>query len=270
MEIEKHLFLCKTIEAHAFKVLIELLHHTVNVACFNIKKNGIYLRQMDANQKILIDVFLDALNFNLYHFQEKDEAESLNIGINLSHLFKMVKSIKKRDSIEIFMTNENPNDLNIKIIPKDLSRITHSTLTIQNIESLEIDLPLKFENNILVNSLEWAKMCKDMLQISPNLKVKAQKYFIKFYSDIQSIFSREVILGNYIKEDDKAPYIYDEVFDCEFISKILKISGLHNHLQLNFETDMPFHLGSKIGSIGQLNMYLKSKKMLESERYLTT
>jgi hypothetical protein len=70
--------------------------------------------------------------------------------------------------------------------------------------------------------------------------------------------------------EDKEPFLYDEIFDNEFISKILKISGLHNHLQLNFEKDIPFHLYCKVGSIGIINLYLKSKKMLEEERYLTT
>lgn len=267
--MDKNCFLAKTVEAHAFKVLIELLHHTINIACFNIKPEGFYLRQMDHNQKLLIDIFLEAPSFNFYHFDQTD-TQKMNIGLNLNHLFKMLKSVKKRDSIELYITKENPNDLNIKIIPKDLSRITHSTLKVQNIESLEIDLPQKYSNNILVNSLEFSKCCKDMLQISPNLKVRAQKYFIKFYSDIQSIYSREVILGTYQESEDKEPFLYDEIFDNEFISKILKISGLHNHLQLNFEKDMPFHLYCKVGSIGIINLYLKSKKMLEEERYLTT
>lgn len=266
-EIDGTIFLAKSVEAHAVKVMVELLHHTINIACFHIRPDGIYLRQMDPNQKLLIDVMLEASTFNLYHYNYKDEY--INIGINLNHLFKMLKSVKKRDSVEIFILKDATNDLNIKIIPKDLTRITHSTLKIQNIESLEIDLPQRYTNNILVNSLEFSKMCKDMLQISPNLKVKAQKYFIKFYSDIQSIYSREVILGTYVPGDDKEPYIYDEVFDAEFISKILKISGLHTHLQLNFEKDMPFHLFCKIGSIGNMNLYLKSKKMLEEERYNT-
>lgn len=265
--MENFLFQAKTIEAHPFKVLIELLHNINNVACFQIKNDGITLRQMDHNQKILIDLVLERINFNFYVYN--DEREQMNIGINLSHLFKMLKSVKKRDSMELFITKENPNDMNIKIIPKDLSRITHSKLKIQNIESLQIDLPAKYKYNILVSSLEFTKMLKDMLSISPNLKVQGHEYFIKFYSDIQSIFSREVILGNYVTEKDKDPFVYDEVFDNEFISKILKISGLHNHLHLNFEKDMPFQLSSKVGSIGYINLYLKSKKMLEQERYLS-
>jgi proliferating cell nuclear antigen PCNA len=265
--MENHLFYAKTIEAHAFKVLIELLNHTINIGCFQITKEGICLRQMDSNQRILIDLCLNSINFNFYYYN--NDMDNINIGMNLSHFFKMLKSVKKRDSIELFITKESPNDLNIKIIPKDLSRLTHSKLKIQNIESLEIDLPVKYNYNILVNSLEFSKMLKDMLQISPSLKVCAQEYFIKFYSDVQSIFSREVILGNYIQEKDKEPWLYDEVFDNEFISKILKISGLHNHLHLNFEKDMPFQLSSKVGSIGTIQLYIKSKKMLEEERYLS-
>mgnify|MGYP003329156293 CR=1 FL=1 len=262
------LFMVKTVEAHPIKILIELLHHTIKVACFNFKSDGIVLRQMDSCQKILIDLFLEKQNFNFFLYNH--DKDHMNIGVNLNHFFKMIKSVKKRDSLELYILKDSPNDMHIRIIPKDLSRITHSILTIQNIESLEIDLPQKFSNNILVNSLEFSKMCKDMLQISPNLKIRGQQYFIKFYSDIQSIFSREVILGTYSEEDDKEPYIYDEIFDAEFISKILKVSGLHNYLQLNFEKDMPFHIFSKVGSIGTINLYLKSKKMLDEERYMSS
>lgn len=265
--MENFLFKSKTIEAHAFKVLIELLHHTLNISCFQIKKDGIYLRQMDSNQKILIDLYMNASNFNFYLYN--DDKEHINIGINLSHFFKMLKSVKKRDTIELFITKEEPNDMNIRIIPKDLSRITHSKLKIQNIESLQIDLPAKYNYSILINSLEFSKMLKDMLQISPNLRVRSQKYFIKFYSDIQSIFSREVILGTYVETEDQEPYIYEETFDNEFISKILKVSGLNSNLHIQFEQNMPFQIYSNIGSIGYINLYLKSKKMLEQERYMS-
>ena len=39
-EIEENIFLAKSVEAHAFKVMIELLHHTINIACFNIRADG--------------------------------------------------------------------------------------------------------------------------------------------------------------------------------------------------------------------------------------
>ena len=52
--------------------------------------------------------------FNLCHYNH--EEPYINIGINLNHLFKMLKSVKKRDSLDIFILKDAPNDLNIKII----------------------------------------------------------------------------------------------------------------------------------------------------------
>ena len=61
--------------------------------------------------------------------------------------------------------------------------------------------------------------------------------------------------------------MYEEVFDTEHISRILKISGLHSSLNLTFEDKMPFNITSKIGSLGTISLYLKSKKQIEEEQF---
>ena len=47
----------------------------------------------------------------------------------------------------------------------------------------------------------------------------------------------------------------------------LKISGLHNSLNLTFEEKMPFNITSKVGSLGVISLYLKSKKQIEEEQF---
>ena len=41
------------------------------------------------------------------------------IGLNLQHLHKMLKSIKKKDTVEIFIRDADDNNFGIRIIPKD-------------------------------------------------------------------------------------------------------------------------------------------------------
>ena len=93
----EYLFKCKTNKAYVLKILMELLHHTVKLACFQISPSGIYLRMMDSNQKLLIDCNLKAENFTLFYFNSEVENQTINIGVNLNHFYKMLKSIKKRD-----------------------------------------------------------------------------------------------------------------------------------------------------------------------------
>lgn len=264
----EYLFKCKTNEAYVLKILMELLHHTVKLACFQICPTGIYLRMMDSNQKLLIDCVLKSENFNLFYFNPMVENQTINIGVNLNHFYKMLKSIKKRDSVVLYIESGKTSDLGIKIIPKDFSRITISLIKIQTIENLEIELPNPYSNSILVSSNEFCKMCKDMISISSTINVRAKKFHIGFYSDIHSVFSREVLLGNYQEDiQDDETFIYEEIFDTEHISRILKISGLHTSLNLTFEERMPFNIMSKIGSLGTISLYLKSKKQIEEEQY---
>jgi len=183
-------------------------------------------------------------------------------------MFKMIRSIKKRDTIELYIKKDSPNELNLRLVPKDLSRVTISKLMIQNVHSLDVELPNLYSNNILVNSIEFSKACKDLLSISPSLLITAQKYFIKLHSDVHSIFSRTVILGTYNESMEKEPYLYQEEFDNEFLSKILKISGLHHSINLCFDENSPFNIRSKVGSLGEISLFLKSKKQLEQEKYM--
>jgi proliferating cell nuclear antigen PCNA len=267
--MSEYLFKCKTNDAYVLKILMELLHHTIKLACFEITPKGIFLRMMDSNQKLLIDCKLFSENFTLFYFDEAVENQSIHIGVNLNHLYKMMKTIKKRDSLMFYIKEKNPNDLGIEIIPRDLSRVTISTIKIQNIENLEIELPQKYPYSILVSSNEFCKMCKDMISISSTIQVRAKKFYVGFYSDIHSIFSREVFLGNYQESLDKPedPFVFDEIFETEHIQRILKVSGLHSHINLTFEKNMPFHVLSKVGTLGEINLYLKSRQQIEEEQF---
>ena len=90
---------CKTSEAYIVKILAELLSNNIKTGAFEINETGIYLCMMDSKRSILIDLQLKAENFSIYKFNSK----KLFIGLNLNHLHKMVKSVKKKDSIELFI-----------------------------------------------------------------------------------------------------------------------------------------------------------------------
>ena len=103
-KMEDNIFRCKTNDAYVIKTLIELLHHAIKIACFQITPSGIYLRMMNSNQNLLIDCNLKAENFQLFFFSTHIENQCINVGINLSHFYRMLKSIKKRDNLVLFIS----------------------------------------------------------------------------------------------------------------------------------------------------------------------
>ena len=128
----------------------------------------------------MIDCELFAENFSIYKFKSKTK---LSIGINLNHYLKMLKSIKKKDSIILFIDEQNLGELVIKVFTRENNRVTTSYIKIQSIQNLDIELPIGYEKSIIVQSNEYQNMCKDMANISTYINIYAQQFSIKFSSD---------------------------------------------------------------------------------------
>ena len=102
------------------------------------------------------------------------------MGINLTHFHKMLKSIKKKDSLLLFIDEDDSTNLGIRVIPKENNRVSTSYIKIQNQQNIDITLPTGYNNPIIVPSTEYQKMCKEMVNISNTIKIVSKSSFIKF------------------------------------------------------------------------------------------
>lgn len=262
------LFKAKTREGYALKVLAELLQNNIKTACFEVDSKGIKLRMMDHHRTILIDLELDADSFSVYKYKGE---ETLFIGVNLTHFHKMLKSIKKRDSIQLFIEDSNPTDLGIKVIPKENNRVTTSYIKIQNIQNLDIDIPEGYGKPVIVPSGEFQKMCKGLTHISNTTNITSRGFLIRFSSDAGGVMKRSTEFGETEDsesedeekgEDDPE---YSESFDTEQLTRITKLAGLGTTMQIYPKNENPLMFRSTVGSLGKISIYLKSKNMQEIE-----
>lgn len=257
------IFKAKSQEAYAIKIVAEILSNNIKTGCFVIDDTGIFLCMMDHNRRVLIDLSLKSENFAMYKFNYK----KMHLGINLNHFHRMVKSIKKKDSIELFIDDTSMTDLGIKVIPKDNNRITTSFVKIQSIQNLEIDIPETHTKPIIVSSSEFQKMLKDFGNIGNSLIVTSQNYKIKFSCNAGGILKRTVEFG----ENDEDDVIFGEErtefsqeFNTEQLCRISKVSGLSGNIQIY--PGKPIRFSSNIGSLGKVSIYIKSKEQLETEQ----
>lgn len=260
------IFKAKTHEAYYIKVLAELLQNNIKpAACFEIDKNGIHLCMMDNNRSILIKVELDANNFSLYKFKQ----EKMFLGINLNHFHKMLKSIKKKDSLQLFIDSDSPTDLGIEVIPKENNRITTSYIKIQSIQNIDTDIPEGYGRPVKISSSEYQKMCKDMSHIGNNVRVVSKRFYIKFKCDASGVMRREVSFGeNDDSDDDTSNEEYNHSFETTQLTKITKISGLGSNILVYPKDNLPLLFRSSVGDLGTIAIYIKSKTQMELEKQI--
>ena len=218
---------------------------------------------MDSKRRILIDLKLHADKFSIFKFKNND---NMHIGLNLNHFYKMLKTIKKKDSILLFIEEDKPRDLGIKVLPRENTRITISYIKIQNVQNLDIELPTGYKHSIIVQSNEYQKMCKDMTNIASIVQIFAQKFHIRFLCNAGSVYSREVLFGEIDdneSEDEENITEYNDNFEIEQLLRIIKISGLNNTMQIFPCNKLPLLFKSNIGNLGEISIYVKSKQQIE-------
>jgi len=204
-----------------------------------------------------------AKEFNLYQLNEP----VVNIGVNVNHMYKLLKSNKKKDSIVLFIREESPSDLGIQVIPKDHTRVANSSIRIQNIQNLEIMVPEGYQHNLLVPSSEFCKVCKNMLTMSNTITISAIEDAVRFVCNLGSVYSREEILGENVDEDSFEECAFKDDFDTEQLQRIIEITGLSANLNIHCTTGLPMFIETRIGNLGNLSLYIKSRRQLEEEQH---
>lgn len=268
-------FKCKTGEAYQIKVLSELLTNNLKTGCFEVNDEGINLRMSDQPRMTLVDLYLQSENFSLYKFFHSDK---LCLGLNLNHFHKMLKSTKKKDSLQLFIKDNSPNELGIKTIPKENTRITTSGIKIQKIQNVDSDIPVGYGKPVIVASPDFQKMCKELSSIgSTNIRVEAKKFHIDFIADADDILKRSVRLGETDDSDDESDEddgtgeyrdtsVYAATFTTDQFTRINKIACLSSTMQIfPGNKELPLLFRSSVGSIGKISIYIKSKELVEKE-----
>jgi len=252
-------FFCKTSEGYIIKTLAELLQNNIKNGCFILSKKGIILRMTDSNKKILIDIDMQADNFVQYKYKLNTPT---SIGLNFSHFYKMVKNIKKKDSVVLFIEEDKETDLGIRVIPKEKNRVTTSYVKIQNLQSLDIELPEGYSNSIIVPSNEYIKMIKDLNNIGGhNIGISSSNNMIRFSCNSNGIYSRDIVFGDNDDNEEKDNVLQD--FETEQLIRISKVAGLSTQIQIYQSQNLPILFKSNIGNLGKIYVYLKDKMLQE-------
>jgi len=264
--MSNNIFICKTNEAYYIKILSELLSNNLKIGAFEVSNKGIILKMFDHHRKTLVDLQMLSENFSIYKFKSSDK---ICMGLNLNHFHKMLKSIKKKDSLQLYINEENIDELCIKTIPKENNRFTTSSIKIQKIQNIDIDIPKGYGKPIIIQSSEFQKMCKDLSTIgSANIKIVFKNNIIEFIADSDGILKRKVVFGENIEDedDDLKKNEYVATFSTDQLSRISKLSGLSTNMQLyTISNNLPLLFSSNIGSLGKLSIFIKSHELIENE-----
>lgn len=259
---EEFIFKAKTREAFVLKILGELVNFVLTFASFRINEKGIFLLQpCDFNHQ-MIEIALFKEYFPYYKCDVP-----ISFEVNCSHLHKMLKAIKKKDSITLFINNDNEDELKLGICVEqsDENNKVLTYIPINKTRVEDIKVPTEYDNPIIMTSKEFQKL-KNLHIISDDLTVTSKPEFIKFFCDGGSIYSREIVIGNENDEDNKHINItYKQTFNTPYITRLTKCAGQSGVVQIFVHENNGMKIKMKAGGLGDVIVYIKSKEIIEDE-----
>lgn len=220
------LFYAEAVKGYTLKVMIDSLALSMSRTVFKASKKGFFHRNMDEAEHILFDVKFSRKNFRPYVCREE-----VTFSFNLKHLQKMVRNVKKKDSIIMFITKKDPAKLYLAIRPSGStsghnSRLETVFITITQIKNPEqsVDLPEVYvdaDGNeigvylfpMVIDAADFQKIKKMTTGVGKTMLVEMQRNnYISFSGDNGELYGTKLefgeILDNPESEEENEPDDY--------------------------------------------------------------
>lgn len=260
-----------TIQSIIIKFLTEAIKDILPDTNIEITQDGIRIMSMDPTHTTLIHMNLNSSNFEKFHCTHKQI-----IGVNMINLFKLIKTITNNDTLVLFVHKNDMNHLGVNINNSSKKASTTFKLNLLDLNNGHIRIPpAQFSSVITMKSNDFQKICRDMINISDEMEIKAvDKNLILTckgeFAEQETIlgecgnngisFSKGVINTD-IDEDlvSDCNEIIQGIFSLKYLTLFAKCTNLCQTIQIYLKNDYPLIVCYSVGSLGEIKMCLAPK-----------
>lgn len=246
----------KTVQATAFKILVEALKELLTDTCIEFDESGLKIIAMDTSHIVLVHLKLDASKFEHYRCDNK-----MCIGVSMLNLHKLIKTINSNDTLTLFMDESDMNHIGIKIENGEKNTKTTYKLTLLDLDNPRISIdPTEFNSMITLPSSDFQKICRDMSNLSEFVEIKNINNQLIFTCK-GDFCQQETILcdndsGVHSICSKNSNEIVQGVFKLKYLVLFTKCTNLCNTVELYLKNDYPIIVRWSVASLGEIKLAL--------------
>ena len=251
-----YLMEAKTIQANAFKTLIEALKEILNDANLEFDENGIKIKAMDSSHTVLVYLKLEASKFELYKCNNR-----VIIGVSMINFFKLIKTMCGNDTLTLFIEEDNPNVLGIKLENGEKNSVTTYRLNLMDLNEEDLNLPpAQFDSIITMPSVDFQKYCRDMHQFAEIVEIKSIGSLL-YLSCKGDFASQESIIGEAdsgisFVQNTNSDEIVQGLFALKHLVMFTKCTNLCQQIEILLKNDFPLIINYQVASLGEIKLAL--------------
>jgi len=230
----------------------------------NNDKSGMRIMAIDTTKTVLINLKLEANKFTKFVCKKK----KLFLGVNLTNLHKLIKSMDKDDTLTLYVDNDDKNCLKIKIDNPEEKKDSTYKLKLMDLDKNQIAVPdTTFDAVVTMNATEFHKICREMNQIADYVEIKCLEKKIIF--TCKGEFAERTTtyrMGNNDNDGDginiqhsvdlsknkNAPLVVQGVFELRNLVLFSKCSQLCNDIEIYMKNEYPLVIKYTVATLGRI------------------
>lgn len=264
-----HCLEIKTLQAVAFKVLMEALKELLTDTCIEFDASGMKIVAMDTSHVVLVHLKLDAGKFEAYHCEGR-----IAIGVNMLNLHKLIKTINNNDTLTLFIDADDMNHLCIKIENTEKNSKTTYKLNLLDLDNQNITVdPTNFTEVVTLPSTDFQKICRDMHNLAEFMEIKSIRNQLIFSCKGDFCCQETVICDNDgtcgmtppssstdanegVMSSRSSDEIVQGVFSIKHLVLFTKCTNLCSAMELYLKNDYPLIIKYDVSSLGSIRLAL--------------
>ncbi len=296
MKRQDCIFYGEVVKGYIIKTLVDVLVGSFNRTPISITKNGVFIRDCDKNRSILFNIELNREKFIKYKCDH-----DIFFSVNVKHIQRLIRNLKKKDSLILGIRKQTPDILCIMICPArktDTTNYRSETADIRIQEEANPSLPDLPDSRVyrfpyVIDASEFQKV-KRISSVAKIIKVVVQgDNYLGFICD-KEIYSTALHFGERtpprsddllsweggvadaeMQEDsesseENAQLLYQGDFNSSLFNHLVKLPGLCNQMQFYAPTEdlFPLRIRMEAGLLGTIEVYIKDIKTLAYDQEL--
>jgi proliferating cell nuclear antigen len=259
---KEYTLFAKTVQGGALRSLFECLYHIVHDTNVTWEARdekgeggGAKILTMDGARCALIHMRLDADQFDEFYCPG-----TVVTGINMSSIWKLLKTASSHDTITIFMESETPYELGLVIENAEKNARTQYALKLLDCDSENFNIPdVTFDRVLTLPSVYFQRLCREMTNLGEYMTISIHGSQLQLVCD--GTFARQ---HTSIGESDgcmsvtetTGESVEEAIYSLRYLSLFTRASSLSNVLTLFIKKDFPLVLQYSIANLGTLRFCL--------------
>lgn len=262
-EFESYSVYIVTIQSIIIKFLTEAIKDILPDTNLEVNSDGVRILSMDPTHTTLVHMNLGSQNFEKFHCTHQQV-----IGVNMINLFKLIKTITNNDTLTLFVHKNDMNHLGVKIENSSRKASTTFKLNLMDLNNGNIRIPpAQFSSVITMKSTDFQKICRDMVNISDEIEIKAVDNSL-ILTCKGEFAEQETVIGecssngiSFCQNTELAQNaeIIQGIFSLKYLTLFAKCTNLCPSIQIYLKNDYPLIVCYNVGSLGEIKMCLAPK-----------